>query len=229
MFGTGPVPAALVPILLPSTTGNRWLAMTPLPLLPETRFPSPAPVPPNRRPGAFRSTTADAWPAVPLGTAAVPAALVPIRLPWMVPGRAVLRARMVLPEMRFPAPAAEPPTIGSGPPASVGVMPSLAMSMPDIRLAIAAVPARLVPILLPWTTTPALLSVISMPRSFPDTRLPAPAAVPPIVAETLRATRMPRREPGMAAVPAALVPITLPRTVASEMTVWFGYERRSTL
>jgi hypothetical protein len=52
----------------------------------------------------------------------------------------------------------------------------------------------------------------TMPSSaLPEIRLPAPAAVPPMSCNGA-STKMPRPPLGMAAVPAALVPIRLPST-----------------
>src|SRR4051794_17650022 len=78
-LGMDPLPVASVPIRLPSTTvpaafGPRTL--TAVDRLPEMRFPSPVPLPPTLLLGASLMKT-PCW----LGSAAVPAALVPILLP----------------------------------------------------------------------------------------------------------------------------------------------------
>src|SRR4051794_15953749 len=78
-FGTEPVPARLVPILFPCKVippalgPSTWI---PIDALPETRFPSPSPGPPITLLGASLMKI-PCW----FGTAAVPSALVPIRLP----------------------------------------------------------------------------------------------------------------------------------------------------
>ena len=83
--------------------------------------------------------------------------------------------------MTFRAPAAEPPTW-------VPVAP-LSTRIP-FPFGIEAVPARFVPMRLPWITVPFGLTTIPL-LVLPEMTLPAPATVPPIVVPEAN-TRMPR-------------------------------------
>ncbi len=76
-MGTGPVPAAFVPIRLPWIVFCVDPAKRPMPLtpLPETRFPAPVAVPPITL-SCVPPDSAMPWNA--LGSAAVPAAFVPM-------------------------------------------------------------------------------------------------------------------------------------------------------
>src|SRR5512135_3268734 len=98
-------------------------------LLPEIRLPSPAADPPI-------VATATLYTSMPVSfpSAALPSAVVPILLPLMVvlPYHSLMPS-CVLPEIRLPAPAAEPPTVAAA-----------AIDAPTL-LAIAPVPAALVP------------------------------------------------------------------------------------
>ena len=86
----------------------------------------------------------------------------------------------------------------------------LVMSIPK-KLARAADPAALAPMMLPWMVTPAVATFWTvMPYwVLPEIRLPAPVAVPPTVT-WLVAIEMPEAVLGRAEPPSALVPILLP-------------------
>jgi hypothetical protein len=150
----------------------------------------------------------------------VPAAFVPIRLPWIVsPPLLIDMPRAALPEIRLPCPSASPIWTGS----------SLIVSMPSGLLPIAAVPVTSVPMRLPRISTPAPAPDPTWtPQPWnddplPEITLPAFGAVPPMT--VLGATvfmgsgpgvKPPTRTPDIALlsapVPAASVPIRLPST-----------------
>ena len=89
--------------------------------------------------------------------------------------------------------------------------------MPKRPFATAEVPPAFVPIRLPWTIFPdAVSEKITRPsKVLPESTLPAPAAVPPIVLFGVLTSVMPP-EFASAAVPAAFVPIRLPCTTSPE-------------
>ena len=105
------------------------------------------------------------------------------------------------PEMRLPAPAAEPP---------IWLFGESKTKTPKAALGRAAVPVAFVPIRLPCTRLPLVAgSVMKMPKEpFPEITLPAPTATPPTV--LLRAwlvMRMPLCWFGNAPVPSMFVPM----------------------
>src|SRR4051812_33371784 len=92
--------------------GSPWTA-TPSPVFPLMTLPAPATVPP-----IVLAATPETNTPTPLGSAPVPPAWVPIRLPWtvfpVVPVPAVpamYTPAFGLPEIRLPTPAAVPPTV----------------------------------------------------------------------------------------------------------------------
>src|SRR5262245_26550527 len=100
---SGALPEAVVPIRLPRIVAPVVNgALTPLEPFPEMTFPSPGPEPPTvAEPAPFRFT-----PSSTFGIAALPAAFVPIRFPWMtVPVVVFVETETPLPplpEMTFP-------------------------------------------------------------------------------------------------------------------------------
>ncbi len=83
----------------------------PAPALPEIRLPAPAAVPPI----VFNDESSTATPAFPLGAAAVPAALVPMRFPctrlFVDPCPMMSMPLPPLPEMTLSAPGLVPPIV----------------------------------------------------------------------------------------------------------------------
>src|SRR3954464_4821910 len=105
-----------------------------------------------------------------------------------------------LPEITFRAPAAPPPIVLFG---------ALLICTPTVRLAIAPVPAALVPIKLPCTLLPEAAEppAIATPMvALPEITLPAPDAVPPTVLFGAALIWMPCWAFATAAVPLASVP-----------------------
>ena len=86
--------------------------------------------------------------------------------------------------------------------------------IPPARFGSVGRPAEFRPRALPWITFPW----VSGPKSWipteplPEIRLPAPAAVPPIVLFGASLMKMPSSPFGIAVVPPAFVPILLPWT-----------------
>src|SRR5262245_47228794 len=104
--------------------------------------------------------------------------------------------------MTLRAPAAVPPT--------VLLVADEAKTRP-VALAIAAVPAALVPIRLPWKAVVVAPTMLAAAIALPPMTLPAPvpgvAVRPPIVVLVPLSMRIPSDELPTAAVPAALVPM----------------------
>src|SRR5262245_43516996 len=99
-----------------------------------------------------------------LGMAAVPAAFVPMKFPstWLpvADEPEMLTPAWPLPEMRFPAPDAVPPT--------TLLVAEVLMNTPALVLGTAAVPAALVPILFPCTWLPVTpVPPVRAPRTTP--------------------------------------------------------------
>ena len=124
---------------MPSPGLPAWPAFEPLP---EMRLPAPAVVPPIVLAFELLACT----PPLALGSAAVPAAFVPMRLPcttvlaelverWTPTPKLPL---LPLPEIRFPAPLTVPPM-------KLPIMPVLNTSTPLCRFAMIAVPVMSVP------------------------------------------------------------------------------------
>ena len=108
---------------------------------------------------------------MPLPSAAVPAALIPMKLPCTMFPAELMLIPSSLPEMMLRAPACAPP---------ITLLKERDSILTPTTLEIASVPAALVPIKLPCTWLfPASLPVIQMPVIWPEIRLPAPDAVPP--------------------------------------------------
>ena len=172
---------------------------TPIEPFPEITFRAPAAVPPTVLFAVPRETP---WPV--FGSAPVPAAFVPIRLPWIVlwPDAVAQKGRNEatppwFPEMRFPAPGAVPPT-----------RLSRTTATPAWPLPTAAVPAAFVPIRLAWIDVPTGgvhvgAAVITPQPVLPETRFPAPGA-PTTLLSPMTTTPSPF---GTAPVPEASVPM----------------------
>ena len=94
---------ALPVVALPDET------MTPAVLLPEMMFPALIAVPPTVTPEVVARKTAAPLPLIVV----VPAALTPIRLPWIVPVEPTSNKipALRLPLTTFPAPTAVPPKV----------------------------------------------------------------------------------------------------------------------
>ncbi len=112
LLGSAAVPETSTPIKFPCTRFplvEDWLMTTPLPVFPEMTFPAPALVPPIVLLDAPDSISIPAA----LGTAAVPAALVPIKLPCtvfpLVPGPMIWIPKKAFPEITLRAAAVVPP------------------------------------------------------------------------------------------------------------------------
>ena len=135
-FGTAAVPFTSVPIRLPCTVitlaSNRAM---PKPLLPEMTLPASRVVPPMKALAGLPGPTFSM--PTPFGSAVVPSAVVPIKLPWMyVPeSKPNFTPTWLLPEMTFPLPGCSPPII---------VLSAAATKTPT-SLGTAAMPVRSVP------------------------------------------------------------------------------------
>ena len=210
MLASFAVPAAFSPITLPATIAPDTVTSTRTPSdpLPEIRLPAPGSAPPIC---VSDDVLVSCTPKPVLGAATSPAALVPIRLP-----RTVVRVAVpdtctplpVLPAITLPAPAAVPPTTWSEP---------LTITMPLPPLPTAAVPAAFRPMTFPCTTLPVALSRRTPLALLPDSRLPAPGAVPPIVMPEAPETAMPwPAVPAMRAPPLGSSPNVLPWTTVFE-------------
>ncbi len=146
------LPCTVFPVVAKDTPGS------PAPVWPAMTLPAPGVVPPTV---LLMALARISTPVSPLGKAAVPAALVPMKFPWMM----------------FPV---EPATEISTP----------SEPLPEIRLRAAGVvpPMRLLaePLVMntPWLLAPprASVPVGSVPRKFPSTTLPSPVAsvMPPL-------------------------------------------------
>jgi hypothetical protein len=110
---------------------------------------------------------------------------------------------LLLPEITLRAATFEPPT------KLFVAFPRRAMPalLPTRQLLTAAVPSALVPIRLPWIWVPLALTTLTPPKSLPESRLPAPATLPPIREFGAPLMAMPSLPLGSAAVPAAFVPM----------------------
>ena len=98
--------------------------------------------------------------------------------------------------------------------AADGITGGVFSSTPIFVFGIAAVPAAFVPTKLPAISSPVWVApTISTPTTLPEIRLPAPAAVPPTVLPGVWMSTPPAL--GIAAVPAAFVPIDSPRSGCS--------------
>jgi len=174
--------------------------LMPLKPLNAMMLPSPAPVPPII-PLLVRAT---AIPQFPLPSGIVPVMSVPILLPWMttpvgLPPMLMPSARAVI---TLAAAGVLPPTV---------VLSDWLIWMPLARALKATLPVASVPIRFPWTVVLAAAlnctPPIAMPLPVALMTLPAPAALPPIVAPVPNSTSIPTVSDPIAAIPAALVPI----------------------
>ena len=141
-----------------------------------------------------------------LARAAVPAALVPIRLPWTtVPVVRLLLRKTPLPpfpEITLPVPAAVPPIVLFG---------ELTTWTPTAPLARAAVPAALVPMRFPWTKPPEDGLPILTPFCWlAEIRLRVSGVVPPTTLPVPPLINTPLLFGKEALEPAASVPMKLP-------------------
>ncbi len=130
-FGSGAIPESSTPTALPWTVMPSASRSMPIEL-PETRLPSPAPVPPMTNPGP-----PPLMPAPPLPSAAVPFTSVPMRFDWIVTSMA---ASTRIPLTRFPEIRFSPP----GPPISTPVPDPPSRRMP-MSFGRATVPVTSVP------------------------------------------------------------------------------------
>ena len=175
-FGTLALPFASVPmraretvLLLVPTPSMRM----PVAVFPEITFWEPA-APPTVLPVAELAISMPRR----FGTAAAPAAFVPMRFPCtrfpVVPESAIRMPSLPFPEIRFRYAAAVPPMMLLSAPARIAT--------PWPRLASASVPSTFAPMVLPSTrlSSPASV-VIWIPSSvLPEMRFGSPARTPPI-------------------------------------------------
>src|SRR5436190_3614635 len=208
-LGMATVPCASVPMRLPLT----WAAAapvpvisTPCPALPEITF-RPAVVPsPTVLLAALKNSPSMSTPSPPLGTAALPPELVPMKLPCTERSSEVLRTPPSrLPEMTLRAAATVPPI----------VVPGAEITSTPRTLPSAAPPPGVVPMKLPATRFPWPPEITTPLSPLPETRLRTPLVVPPIAFSWVPtpATTTPSPVLGTALPPPAEVPMKLPSTV----------------
>ena len=170
------MPAALVPMKLPFTLFPAVPALeiaSPKMAFPEMTLRAPDVVPPMTLP------LAPVWMNTPtlFSSSAVPAALVPMKLPWIwlpfVPAPKIITPVLLFPEMTLRAPAVAPPMTLPWAPSKIRT-PS--------KLGKAVRPAALVPMKLPWIRVPATPAPLrDTPKSpLPEIRFRCATAVPPM-------------------------------------------------
>ena len=171
---------------------------------PEITFPAPAAVPPT---SAVFAPLLKFTPERAFGSAAVPAALVPMKFPWIVVFvPPVLMPQPSFPLITFPAPAVPPPITVPVPP----------FAMPALLFGIALLPVLPVPMRFPWISVPNESFVSCTPYAPPERTLRSANALPPMRLPVKFST--PRKRPTLtcafafprSSVPDVSVPIKLP-------------------